>query len=194
MSSTSTSCEAGHDVIARTNTIALLVTAVLGIAACGGADKTAATTTDPIPPATAAPPPTTTSAGAAPRAISKDLDTKPEIPKPTGNPPLKLVIKDIVKGKGKTARAGRNVTVQYVGMSYSTGEEFQASWDSGQPFQFQLGAQMVIPGWDRGVSGMKEGGRRELIIPPDQAYGAEGRPGIAPNETLVFVIDLLSVD
>jgi peptidylprolyl isomerase len=177
----------------RATTVALLATAALGVAACGGADKTASTTTDPAP-ATAVAPTTTTSAGAAPRAVSKDLGTKPEIPVPTGNPPAKLVVKDIVKGKGKTARSGRNVTVQYVGVSYSTGQQFDASWDHGQPFQFQLGAQMVIPGWDRGVAGMKEGGRRELVIPPDLAYGAEGRPGIAPNETLVFVIDLLSVD
>jgi peptidylprolyl isomerase len=179
---------------ARATTVALLATAALGVAACGEADKTASTTTDPAP-ATAVPPPTTTtSAGTAPRAISKDLGTKPEIPTPTGNPPAKLVVKDIVRGKGKTARSGRNVTVQYVGVSYSTGQQFEASWDHGQPFQFQLGAQMVIPGWDRGVAGMKEGGRRELVIPPDLAYGTEGRPGIAPNETLVFVIDLLSVD
>jgi peptidylprolyl isomerase len=194
--STSTSQGPGHDVSARTTTVTLLVSAALGIAACGGADKTASTITDPDPPATAAAPATTTTSGggATPRAVSRDLDTKPEIPKPGGSPPTKLVVKDIVKGKGKTAKSGRNVTVQYVGVSYSTGEQFDASWDRGQPFQFQLGAQMVIPGWDRGVSGMKEGGRRELIIPPDQAYGAEGRPGIAPNETLVFVIDLLSVD
>jgi peptidylprolyl isomerase len=179
---------------ARATTVALLATAALGVAACGEADKTASTTTDPAP-ATAVPAPTTTtSAGTAPRAISKDLGTKPEIPTPTGNPPAKLVVKDIVRGKGKTARSGRNVTVQYVGVSYSTGQQFEASWDHGQPFQFQLGAQMVIPGWDRGVTGMKEGGRRELVIPPDLAYGTEGRPGIAPNETLVFVIDLLSVD
>jgi peptidylprolyl isomerase len=176
----------------RATTAALLATATLGVAACGEADKTASTTTDPAPAAAA--PTTTTTAGAAPHAISKDLGTKPEIPKPTGSPPAKLVVKDIVKGKGKTARSGRNVTVQYVGVSYSTGDQFDASWDHGQPFQFQLGAQMVIPGWDRGVAGMKEGGRRELVIPPDLAYGAEGRPGIAPNETLVFVIDLLSVD
>jgi peptidylprolyl isomerase len=179
---------------ARATTVALLATTALGIAACGQADKTASTTTDPAPAATSAPPPTTTtSARATPRTVSKDLGTKPEIPTPTGTPPGKLVVKDIVKGKGKTARSGRNVTVQYVGVSYSTGQQFDASWDHGQPFQFQLGAQMVIPGWDRGVAGMKEGGRRELVIPPELAYGTEGRPGIAPNETLVFVIDLLSV-
>jgi peptidylprolyl isomerase len=176
---------------ARATTVALLATAALGLAACGEADKTASTK-DPAPATTAAPAATTTPAAA--RAISKDLGTKPEIPTPAGTPPSKLVVKNIVKGKGKTARSGRNVTVQYVGVSYSTGQQFDASWDHGQPFQFQLGAQMVIPGWDRGVAGMKEGGRRELIIPPDLAYGAEGRPGIAPNETLVFVIDLLSVD
>jgi peptidylprolyl isomerase len=183
---------------ARTTTVALLATAALGIAACGETEKTASTTTtEPTPPAAAAPTvttaTTTTPAKPAPRTISKDLKTKPEIPKPRGTPPTKLVIKDIVKGKGRTATSGRNVTVQYVGVSWSTGRQFDATWDNGQPFQFQLGAQMVIPGWDRGVAGMKEGGRRELIIPPDLAYGAQGQPGIPPNETLVFVIDLLRV-
>jgi peptidylprolyl isomerase len=182
---------------ARTTTVALLATAALGIAACGE-DENASTTTEPAAPAAAAPATatatTTTPRTPAPQAISKDLTTKPEIPRPTGTPPTKLVVKDIVKGKGTTAKTGRNVTVQYVGVSYSTGQQFDASWDGGDPFQFQLGAQMVIPGWDQGVAGMKEGGRRELVIPPDLAYGAEGRPGIAPNETLVFVIDLLSVD
>jgi peptidylprolyl isomerase len=179
---------------ARTTSVALVATAALGIAACGGSDDTASTTTEPAARAAAPAATTTAPAKAAPRSISKDLATKPEIPKPTGTPPSKLVIKDIVKGKGKTAKAGRDVTVQYVGVSYSTGEQFEATWDGGKPFQFQLGAQMVIPGWDQGVAGMKKGGRRELIIPPDLAYGAQGRPGIAPNETLVFVIDLLSVD
>jgi peptidylprolyl isomerase len=180
---------------ARTTTVALVATAALGVAACGSSDDTASTTTDPAAPAATTPASTTTApAKAAPRSISKDLATKPEIPKPTGKPPTKLVVKDIVKGKGKAARAGTNVTVQYVGVSYSTGQQFDASWDGGQPFQFQLGAQMVIPGWDQGVAGMKKGGRRELVIPPDLAYGPQGRPGIAPNETLVFVIDLLSVD
>ena len=180
-------------MIARTTTIALLITAALGTAACGNDNERAGT----APDATNAATPVvtaTTAAKPAPRSISKDLTTKPEIPKPTGAPPRTLVVKDIVKGKGKTAKAGRNVTVQYVGVSYSTGEQFDASWDGGDPFQFQLGAQMVISGWDRGVAGMKEGGRRELIIPPDLAYGSQGRPGIAPNETLVFVIDLLRVD
>ena len=84
--------------------------------------------------------------------------------------------------------------MQYVGVSFSTGEQFDASWDRGQPFQFQLGAQMVIPGWDQGVAGMKVGGRRRLVIPPDLAYGRQGSPpAIGPSETLVFVIDLVSI-
>ena len=183
----------GH-VIARAHTIALLVTAALVIPACGNGDKSVATA--PATTTAAAPDVTTTATStSAARTISKDLDSKPEIPKPSGPPPTKLVIKDIVKGKGKTAKRGRNVTVQYVGVSWSTGQQFDASWDNGQPFQFQLGTPQIIQGWNRGVRGMREGGRRELIIPPDLGYGAQGSPPvIAPNETLVFVIDLLSLD
>jgi peptidylprolyl isomerase len=99
-----------------------------------------------------------------------------------------------VKGTGETARAGQQVTVQYVGVSFLNGRQFDASWDRGEPFQFELGAGSVIPGWDQGVVGMKVGGRRQLVIPPDLAYGPQGSPPtIGPNETLVFVIDLLSV-
>ena len=123
----------------------------------------------------------------------KDTSTKPEIPKPTGSPPRRLVTEDIVKGKGRPARPGDRVTIQYVGMAFSTGEQFDASWDIGQPSEFRLGAGQVIPGWDKGIVGMRKGGRRQLTIPPEQAYGSEGRaPDIAPNETLVFVVDLLS--
>ena len=119
-----------------------------------------------------------------------DPSRKPEVPEPTGKPPRRLKVEDIVKGKGAGARAGDALTVQYVGVSFSTGEQFDASWDSGQPFDFQLGAQMVIPGWDKGLLGIRKGGRRQLTIPPDQAYGAQGSPpAIGPNETLVFVID-----
>ena len=93
------------------------------------------------------------------------------------------------------ATAGSNVTVQYVGTSFKNGRQFDASWDRGEPFSFQLGAGSVIPGWDQGVQGMKVGGRRQLVIPPDLAYGPQGSPpAIGPNETLVFVIDLVSVD
>jgi peptidylprolyl isomerase len=197
---------------ARTTTVALLATAALGTTACGSNDKTASTASAPAaaaaPTTTTVQPPdvtvtapdttpttsTTAPAPAKPASISKNLKTKPEIPKPTGSAPTKLVVKDIVKGKGKTATAGHTVTVQYVGVSWSTGQQFDASWDRGQPFSFKLGAGMVIPGWDKGVAGMKVGGRRELIIPPDLAYGPQGQPPtIGPNETLIFVIDLLKV-
>jgi peptidylprolyl isomerase len=97
-------------------------------------------------------------------------------------------------GKGKRAKKGDEVTVQYVGVSFSTGQQFDASWDSGQPFPFTLGAGMVIPGWDRGVAGMREGGRRMLTIPPDLAYGTAGSPpAIGPDETLIFVVDMVEV-
>jgi peptidylprolyl isomerase len=199
---------------ARTATIALLVAAALGTAACGDSNKTTSTPAAAAPPATETvttpdvtveTPPATTDTATTPEAttttpkttssksISKDLKSKPAIPKPTGKAPKSLVVKDIVKGKGATAKAGDAITVQYVGVDFKTGEQFDASWDRGQPFQFQLGAQMVIPGWDQGVAGMKVGGRRELVIPPDLAYGPQGQPpAIAPNATLVFVIDLVS--
>ena len=127
-------------------------------------------------------------------AISTDTSTKPEIPAQSGPPPSGLESKDIVEGDGAVAGTGDTVKVQYVGVDYETGKQFDASWDNGQPFSFQLGSGQVIPGWDQGVTGMKVGGRRELIIPPDLAYGAQGSPpAIGPNATLVFVIDLLGV-
>jgi len=168
----------------------------LTLAACGSSDEEAAqesaATPEAAPTETATPVPEEASGRDA--AISKDTKTKPEIPKPTGEPPTELEQRDIVKGKGEAAKAGDQVTVQYVGVSYSTGEEFDASWDSGQPFPFSLGAGEVIPGWDEGVEGMKVGGRRKLVIPPDLAYGPAGSPpAIGPNETLVFVIDVLDI-
>jgi peptidylprolyl isomerase len=123
--------------------------------------------------------------------ISRDLTQKPEIPKPSGEPPTELQTQDIVPGEGAEAKAGDTVQMQYVGVSWSTGQQFDASWDSGQPFTFQLGAGGVIAGWDQGIVGMKQGGRRLLVIPPDLGYGEAGAGGaIAPNETLVFVVDL----
>lgn len=120
---------------------------------------------------------------------------KPEVEVPEGPPPKELVIEDLEEGDGAEAKTGDQVSVQYVGVNYETGEEFDASYDRGQPFPFELGAGEVIPGWDEGVVGMKEGGRRQLVIPPDLAYGAEGQPpAIGPNATLVFVIDLESVN
>ena len=152
----------------RLTTLVALV-AALGLAACGDDDDDG-------------------------EAALKDTSVKPEIPKPTGAPPRKLETVDIVKGKGPAAKAGDNVTVHYAGVTISTGEEFDASWTSGQPFSFPLGGGQVIQGWDIGVEGMKKGGRRQLTIPPELAYGAQGSPPvIGPNETLVFVIDMLEI-
>ena len=125
-----------------------------------------------------------------------DLNVKPVIPKPKGAPPGGLQVRDVVQGNGKKAAAsGDTLTVQYVGVSWSTGQEFDSSWSRGKkPFTFPLGAGQVIPGWDQGLIGMRVGGRRELVIPPALAYGPQGQPpAIGPNETLVFVIDLKKV-
>ena len=119
---------------------------------------------------------------------------KPVVEIPAGAPPAELIIEDLTVGEGKEAVAGTTPTMQYVGHSWSTGKQFDASWDRGEPFSFQLGKGQVIGGWDQGVAGMKEGGRRRLTIPPHLGYGARGAGrDIAPNETLVFVVDLLKV-
>ncbi|SFA82148.1 peptidylprolyl isomerase [Amycolatopsis marina] len=119
---------------------------------------------------------------------------KPEVDRPEGTPPTELQTVDLTVGDGAEAQSGQTVSVDYVGVSFSTGEEFDASYNRGQPLQFTLGAGHVIPGWDRGVQGMKVGGRRKLVIPPDLAYGDRGAGGvIKPGETLVFVVDLVNV-
>lgn len=119
---------------------------------------------------------------------------KPEIDFPGGEPPAELQIKDIWEGEGAEAKVGQNVTVHYVGVSFSTGEEFDASWNRGNPFKFPLGGGRVIKGWDLGVQGMKVGGRRELTIPAHLAYGNQSpTPAIKPGETLIFVVDLIAV-
>jgi peptidylprolyl isomerase len=118
----------------------------------------------------------------------------PTIALPTGAPPTSLDVKDLKTGTGAPAKSGDQVSVQYIGVLYDNGSKFDSSYDHGQPFSFKLGGGQVIPGWDQGVTGMKVGGRRELIIPPDLAYGAQGQPPtIPPNATLVFVIDLVSI-
>jgi peptidylprolyl isomerase len=120
---------------------------------------------------------------------------RPEIDPPEGDVPFELGIDDLTVGDGDEATAGKKVTVHYVGVSFLTGEEFDASWNRGQPFEFKLGKGQVIPGWDQGVAGMKVGGRRRLTIPSAMAYGARGAGGvIKPHEPLVFVVDLLAVD
>ena len=120
---------------------------------------------------------------------------RPTIDKPEGDIPFELGIDDLVEGEGEEATKGSKVSVHYVGVAFSTGDEFDASWNRGEPFEFKLGAGQVIPGWDAGVEGMKVGGRRKLTIPSAMAYGARGAGGvIKPHEPLVFVVDLLSVD
>jgi peptidylprolyl isomerase len=119
---------------------------------------------------------------------------RPEIDFPEGAPPEHLEITDLVVGEGEEAVRGKQVTVQYVGVAHSTGEEFDASWNRGEPFTFPLGGGRVIKGWDMGVAGMKVGGRRKLVIPPHLGYGNRGAgPRIKPGETLIFVVDLLDV-
>jgi peptidylprolyl isomerase len=162
-------------------TLLLLLVLVLALAGCGGDDggESAAT---PTPKATATP-------------DNKDTSKKPVVTVPDELPPEKLEIRDIVKGSGPKAKTGDTVSMQYVGLTWSTGVEFDASWDRGEPFKFQLGAGKVIKGWDQGIPGMQKGGRRELTIPADLAYGAQGQPpDIGPNECLRFIVDLVKVD
>jgi FKBP-type peptidyl-prolyl cis-trans isomerases 1 len=120
--------------------------------------------------------------------------SKPVVQVPTGQPPADLEIVDLTVGDGAEARPGHTVSVHYVGVSFSTGKEFDSSWNRQQPFAFRLGAGEVIAGWDQGVAGMRVGGRRQLTIPARLAYGDRGAGGvIKPGETLVFVVDLLGV-
>jgi peptidylprolyl isomerase len=121
-------------------------------------------------------------------------DSKPSVAAPSGEPPAELVVDDLEVGTGEEAQAGHNVEVHYVGVAWSTGDQFDASWDRGQTFTFRLGGGQVIGGWDQGVQGMRVGGRRQLTIPPHLGYGERGAGGvIRPNETLVFVVDLIGV-
>jgi len=129
---------------------------------------------------------------AATTPTSGPLSKEPTVPPASGPAPTKLVIKELIPGTGAEAKAGETVTVNYVGVLYKGGKEFDASWKRNEPFTFTLGRGQVIPGWDQGVAGMKVGGRRMLIIPGPLAYGAKGSPPtIPPNAALVFVVDLL---
>ncbi len=124
----------------------------------------------------------------------EDTNEKPVITVPAGPAPTELVMEDLIEGDGQEATAGVQVSVDYAGISWSNGREFDASWNRGQHFTFGLGGGQVIPGWDQGVQGMKVGGRRRLTIPPAMAYGSAGAVGvIGPNETLIFVVDLRGI-
>jgi len=175
--------------VPRLLTILAALLAVLALVACGDddgddGDSTATPTAEQPAPETETAP-----------ADLTDTSVKPEVPKPSGSPPSTLVKEDIVKGKGPAAQNGDTVTMHYVGISFSTGEQFDASWDRGVPLDpFQLGTGAVIQGWDQGLLGMRVGGRRKLVIPPELAYGPQGSGPIGPNETLIFVVDLLQID
>lgn len=161
----------------------LALCAALAVAGCGDDDSTTEETTA-----------TTTEQAESTQSEPAADKTKPKVTVPQGAPPKQLEIDDLEEGSGPEAKSGDRVTVQYVGVDYKNGKEFDASWDRGEPFSFTLGAGEVIPGWDQGVAGMKVGGRRELIIPPQLAYGAAPPAGIAPEETLIFVVDLVAVE
>ena len=156
------------------------------LAACGSSSSSSTSTSTSAAESQAS--------GSAPSTpTSGPLSKEPTVTPPSGPAPHTLVTKEIITGTGQTAAAGDRVTVNYVGVLYSDGSKFDASWDRNEPFSFTLGAHEVIPGWEEGVEGMRVGGRRELIIPPAQAYGASGSPPkIPPNETLIFVVDLLA--
>ena len=182
--------------------LAVSAAALLG-AGCGDDDGGSANTDTATTETQATPPPTTPAEPAAPKARKvtptageADLDRKPKVPKGKGDPPDELVVQDLVVGKGKRARSGDVVSVKYVGVLFKNGKEFDASWKGGkgQTFQFPLGNGQVIPGWDQGVLGMREGGRRKLIIPSELGYGARGfPPDIPADAALIFDVDLVRV-
>jgi peptidylprolyl isomerase len=180
---------------------ALLVLALLA-AGCGSstsesaADKSAAKAESeaknqkPVPEATAP-----TSQKVDPTPGEADINTKPTVPKGSGPAPTELKAETLIAGNGPAIKSGQQATVNYVGVLFKNGKEFDTSWGKGkQPFQFALGSGQVIPGWDQGVLGMKVGERRRLTIPAELAYGAQGSPPkIGPNEPLIFDIDLKKI-
>jgi peptidylprolyl isomerase len=179
----------------RTLTLVVLSAAAIGLAACGSSTSSPTTTTSAASttPTTSGPP---TTIPAADLSATGTAGTAPTIKVPSGAPPTRLETADLIVGTGPAAKSGDSVTVQYVLATYSSGKVIQSSWTS-QPFTFTLDAspEQVIPGWDQGVVGMQAGGRRELIIPPILGYGDQSPgAGIAVNDTLVFIVDLLKIN
>ena len=180
----------------RTRVIALLAGASLGVGACGDSDGGGADLVPAIPANTPTETVDSTSTTGKPFSLSSikvstTKGKKPTITKPSGDAPAKLVTKDVFVGKGPAAQDGDKLSMQYLGALYATGKQFEASWDSDQPFEFTLGQGNVIAGWDQGIVGMKAGGRRLLVIPAELAYGAQGQGDIPPDAPLLFVVDLL---
>ena len=176
-------------------TLILIACVALFAVGCGGDDDSSSDSSESAV-TTEAPATTESKAdGEEGEASSGGEKTKPTVTVPKGISPDKYAFRDLEEGTGATAKAGDTVTVQYVGVGYDSEEEFDSSWSRNEPYPFTLGAGDVIKGWDQGVAGMKVGGRRELLLPASLAYGSEGRPPlIGPNETLIFVVDLLEVE
>lgn len=177
----------------RTTIVLVLAAVAIAIAAIVGAGNrkadTATTSTD-----TAAQVDQAQTAPAEEIKVSEAIAKAPVMPKTSGTPPKALETKDIVVGDGTEAKSGDAVTMRYTGVLWGKGTEFDSSWKrSPNEFPFTLGQGAVIPCWDKGVVGMKVGGRRELVCPPDIAYGSQGQGSIPPNSTLVFVVDLIKV-
>lgn len=181
----------------RNWSLVVLSASVLGLAGCSSSSPTTTTATTAASNATsnvgAGGSSTIASIPTQDRSPAGTAGTAPTMIVPPGTPPTQLESADLITGTGPAVTAGNNVTVQYVLATYSSRKVVQSSWTS-QPYQFTLGEGHVIPGWDKGVLGMRVGGRRELIIPPSLGYGAQSPgPGIAANDTLVFVVDLLKI-
>ncbi len=189
----------------KTGSLAALVAAALTLGACGGGEQSTADRyaekaqeqADKAPKTTVAADKPVTAATLEPTSGEADLDAKPVIPSSEGAAPKELKVEDLIVGDGAAAKSGDQISVQYVGVLFKDGKQFDASWKGskpGEPFQFALGSGGVIAGWDQGLVGMKVGGRRKLTIPADLAYGAQGSPpNIGPNEALIFEVDLTKI-
>ncbi len=174
----------------RLRTVPLIA---LALVACGGSDeRDTPTAAQP----TATPTPIIEKVDGSPTPLPEVTPSgrkEPRLRARASEPPADLVVRDLKRGDGAEATPGKTLTVDYKGAHYDSGKAFDSSWSTGQPFTFLLGANQVIDGWDEGLEGMRVGGRRELVVPPDLAYGDHGQGAILPNETIVFVVDLLDV-
>ena len=182
--------------------LAILLCAALPlVVACGSSQSAADKAAEQAANEQANPPTITDATTPAVKAVKVtpgpgegDIKVKPVIPRQSGAAPKVLIVQDLIVGTGAEAKSGDSVTVQYVGVLFANGKEFDSSWKAGKPFTFDLGSGGVIAGWDQGVEGMKVGGRRRLIIPAELGYGAAGSPPTIPaNAALVFDVDLVSV-